>query len=91
MTAAANPPRHVQTDEEEAFYVLDGEIEFEVDGLVAIATPGTFAFVPRGAARAPGSRSGRTANCGGTGPGRQHICTAVHSGCCNLNPTVNII
>jgi mannose-6-phosphate isomerase-like protein (cupin superfamily) len=49
LTAAANPPMHVQTDEEEAFYVLDGEIEFEVDGVVASAAPGTFALVPRGA------------------------------------------
>ena len=50
LTAAANPPRHTQTSEEEAFYVLDGEIEFEVDGDIVTATPGTFAFVPRGAA-----------------------------------------
>lgn len=50
VTAAANPPMHVQTDEEEGFYVLDGEVEFEVDGAVVTATPGTFAFVPRGAA-----------------------------------------
>ena len=50
VTAASNPPMHVQTDEDEAFYVLDGEIEFEVDGTVVRATPGTFAFVARGAA-----------------------------------------
>jgi quercetin dioxygenase-like cupin family protein len=50
VTAASNPPMHVQTDEEEAFYILDGEIEFEVDGRVALATPGTFALVARGAA-----------------------------------------
>ena len=50
VTAASNPPMHVQTDEDEAFYILDGEIEFEVDGNVAIATSGTFAFVARGAA-----------------------------------------
>jgi len=50
LTAACNPPRHVQTGEEEAFYVLDGEIEFEVDGEVALCTPGSFALVPRGAA-----------------------------------------
>jgi hypothetical protein len=41
---------HVQVDEDEAFYILDGEVEFEVDGVVATATPGTFAFVARGAA-----------------------------------------
>jgi uncharacterized cupin superfamily protein len=50
VTAASNPPKHVQMDEDEAFYILEGEIEFEVDGQVALATPGTFAFVARGAA-----------------------------------------
>jgi quercetin dioxygenase-like cupin family protein len=50
VTAASNPPMHVQVDEDEAFYILDGEVEFEVDGVVATATPGTFAFVARGAA-----------------------------------------
>ena len=50
VTAAANPPMHVQHDEEEGFYLLEGEVEFEVDGSVVHGTPGTFAFVPRGAA-----------------------------------------
>jgi quercetin dioxygenase-like cupin family protein len=50
VTAASNPPMHVQVDEEEAFYILDGEVEFEVDGQVAVATPGTYALVARGAA-----------------------------------------
>jgi mannose-6-phosphate isomerase-like protein (cupin superfamily) len=50
VTAASNPPMHVQLDEDEAFYILDGEVEFEVDGVAATATPGTFAFVARGAA-----------------------------------------
>lgn len=50
VTAASNPPMHVQVDEEEAFYILEGEVEFEVDGEVVIATPGTYALVARGAA-----------------------------------------
>jgi uncharacterized cupin superfamily protein len=50
VTAASNPPMHVQVDEDEAFYVLEGEVELEVDGHVVVATPGTFAFVARGAA-----------------------------------------
>jgi len=50
VTAASNPPMHVQVDEDEAFYIIDGEVEFEVDGQVVTATPGTFAFVARGAA-----------------------------------------
>ena len=49
VTAASNPPMHVQVDEDEAFYLLEGEVEFEVDGHVVTATPGTFAFVARGA------------------------------------------
>jgi len=50
VTASSNPPMHVQVDEDEAFYVLDGAIEFEVDGATAVAEPGTFAFVARGSA-----------------------------------------
>ena len=50
VTAASNPPMHVQVDEDEAFYVLDGAIEFEVDGEIVVAEKGTFAFVARGAA-----------------------------------------
>ena len=50
VTAASNPPMHVQKDEDEAFYVLEGEIRFTVDGACVVATPGTFAFVARGAA-----------------------------------------
>ena len=50
VTAASDPPMHVQVEEDEAFYVLDGEIEFEVDGETVLATAGTFAFVARGAA-----------------------------------------
>lgn len=48
LTPAANSPLHLQTDEEESLYVLDGEIEFEVDETVVLARPGTLAFVPRG-------------------------------------------
>jgi quercetin dioxygenase-like cupin family protein len=50
VTSASNPPMHVQVDEDEAFYIIDGEVELEVDGRVVLATPGTFAFVARGAA-----------------------------------------
>jgi quercetin dioxygenase-like cupin family protein len=50
VTAASNPPMHVQVDEDEAFYILDGEVEFVVDGQTVVAKPGAFAFVARGAA-----------------------------------------
>lgn len=49
VTAASNPPLHRHGGEDEAFYVLEGEVEVEVDGAVSTATPGTLAFVPRGA------------------------------------------
>ena len=48
ITAACNPPVHIQVVEDEAFYVLEGEIEFDVGGEVVLAGPGTFAL---GAAR----------------------------------------
>jgi len=48
LTPAANPPAHVHGDEAEAFYVLDGELEIEVDGEVVHAVPGTFALAPAG-------------------------------------------
>ena len=49
LTPAGNPPMHLHTDEDEAFYVIEGQIELEVGGQVVRARPGTFAFVPRGA------------------------------------------
>jgi len=48
MTAASNPPPHIHNDEEEAFYVLEGEMEVEVGGEVAHLTEGAFALAPRG-------------------------------------------
>ena len=50
MTAAANPPMHMQTAEEEAFLMLDGEVEFELDGVITCCYPGSLALVPRGVA-----------------------------------------
>jgi quercetin dioxygenase-like cupin family protein len=44
----AEPPRHVHTHEDEAFYVLEGEITFYVGDETCRATPGTFVFLPRG-------------------------------------------
>ena len=44
------PPLHVHSGHEEAFYVIEGECEFEMDGKTVRATPGTFLLVPRGAA-----------------------------------------
>lgn len=43
-------PLHRHVEAEEAFYVLDGELEAWVEGSTTTATPGDFLLVPRGAA-----------------------------------------
>ena len=42
------PPPHIQTREEELFYVLDGEITFYVEGEEVVAPKGTFINMPKG-------------------------------------------
>src|SRR5437868_4954000 len=42
------PPPHVQSREDEGFYILEGEIAFVADGQKVIARKGTFLNVPRG-------------------------------------------
>jgi quercetin dioxygenase-like cupin family protein len=44
----APPPLHIHDGEEEAFYVLDGELVVHVDEERLTAGPGTFVLVPRG-------------------------------------------
>jgi quercetin dioxygenase-like cupin family protein len=84
ITAACNPPVHMHTDEEEAFYVLDGEIDFEVDGNVIHATTGSFTLIPRGAVHTFRviSDTARVLNLasapqGAPGGGTEHFFTAV--------------
>jgi len=42
------PPPHVHKNEDEFWYVLDGEFEILQDDRTVRATPGTYAYVPRG-------------------------------------------
>lgn len=42
------PPLHVHTHEDEMFYILEGEIEFTIDGKTFVAGAGTTVFGPRG-------------------------------------------
>jgi quercetin dioxygenase-like cupin family protein len=42
------PPRHVHSREDEAFYLLEGEITFYIGEETHEATPGTFVLAPRG-------------------------------------------
>ncbi len=43
------PPPHIQTREEEAFYVLEGEVTFRAQGKRVVAGPGTYLNIPRDA------------------------------------------
>ena len=47
-TPAGNPPPHVHGNEDEAIYVLRGEVEVTVGGESTVLGPGGFAFAPRG-------------------------------------------
>jgi mannose-6-phosphate isomerase-like protein (cupin superfamily) len=40
------PPLHSHDAEDDAFYLLEGELVFEVDGGEVVAGPGTFVLVP---------------------------------------------
>ena len=42
------PPRHVHSREDEAFYLLEGEITFYIGDETHEATPGMFVLAPRG-------------------------------------------
>ncbi len=49
------PPAHVHPDRVEAFWVLDGEAEFELDGELTRAGAGSFVLVPGGVAHTFGA------------------------------------
>jgi quercetin dioxygenase-like cupin family protein len=44
------PPPHIHSREDESFFVLEGEVDFQVGDEKIIATPGTFIQGPRGIA-----------------------------------------
>ena len=52
-------PMHIHLDQDEAFYVLEGEVVVFVDGDRVDLGPGDFAFAPRGTAHAYLVRSPR--------------------------------
>ncbi len=43
------PPFHIQTREEEAFYIIEGELSFYGDDGEVVAGPGTYLNIPKGA------------------------------------------
>lgn len=42
------PPRHVHTQEDELFYILEGDVCFEIGGRRQLAGPGSSVHAPRG-------------------------------------------
>jgi quercetin dioxygenase-like cupin family protein len=48
----AGPARHIHRDQDETFFVLDGQFDFEIEGTLIHAGAGDIAFVPRGAVHA---------------------------------------
>jgi len=48
MPAGFSTGLHVHRVQEETFYVLEGECEWQVDGQLVSATPGTYLFLPPG-------------------------------------------
>jgi quercetin dioxygenase-like cupin family protein len=48
VTPGDGPPLHVHVKDDEAVYVLEGEIDFRVGADVYLNRPGSFVFIPRG-------------------------------------------
>ena len=55
-------PPHIHHAEEEAWYVLDGELTFRVGDRTIPAVPGSFILVPRGLVHAFGNTGARPAS-----------------------------
>src|SRR5580765_454213 len=55
------PPPHVHSREEEGFYVLEGEITFQIGEKRIVATAGMFANMPVGTPHSFKNESGHTA------------------------------
>lgn len=56
------PPAHVHPDRTEAFWVLDGQAEFELDGDLVTAAAGSFVLVPGGVLHTFGATAGAAAH-----------------------------
>ena len=47
IRAGSSPPLHVHHNEDEAFFVLEGQVRFHSAGRDIVAGPGSFVFLPR--------------------------------------------
>jgi quercetin dioxygenase-like cupin family protein len=45
------PPPHIRRQDDEGFYVLQGEMEHQIDGETVVARPGDFVLAPQGSLR----------------------------------------
>ena len=61
VSPGGGPPPHIQTREEEGFYVLEGELVFWASGERVLAGPGTFINIPKGVVHHFKNESDRTA------------------------------
>ena len=48
IPSGSAPPPHIHEHDDEAWYVLEGEVEFTVAGRSLNAGPGSFVFAPKG-------------------------------------------
>jgi mannose-6-phosphate isomerase-like protein (cupin superfamily) len=56
------PPAHRHPDRVEAFWVLDGTAEFELDGVTSAVDAGSFVLVPGGVSHTFGATAGHDAH-----------------------------
>lgn len=47
LPKGAEPPPHIHNNEDESFYVVDGQLSLNVDGSTTILNPGEALFAPR--------------------------------------------
>ena len=59
---ADGPPPHAHDAEDDAFYVLAGELTIEAGGEKVIATPGTFVLIPPGVVHTFSNHTGEPAS-----------------------------
>jgi quercetin dioxygenase-like cupin family protein len=48
IASGDGPPMHTHAQEDESWYVLEGELRFKIGGELSSASAGSFVFVPRG-------------------------------------------
>jgi quercetin dioxygenase-like cupin family protein len=58
---AVGPPPHIHRDADECFYVLEGTLDFSLDGRPFSAGPGSFVHLPRGIVHTHSAGGGKRA------------------------------